>query len=91
LINLIIRFFKNLSQIKITTEMKGHNQLHFQISYSLSENRPENLITAPRVMDDITARSYSENRLEKGIENCKNLLSIPIWTEREEVTDTKYP
>jgi hypothetical protein len=44
----------------------------------------------PRVKYDMTVRSYTENRLEKDVHNCKDIMNLPIWTQRKEVTMEKY-
>ena len=48
-------------------------------------------MTDPRVKYDTVARSYTENRLEKDVQSFKNIMNLPIWTNREEVYSQIYP
>jgi len=36
-------------------------------------------------------REYAETRLEKDVQKCKQLMGIPIWTEREVTTTEMFP
>ena len=61
------------------------------LSKNKSDESSKNYNTDPRIKNDMAVRSYSENRLEKDVQNCKDIMNLPIWTYRKEVTTELYP